>query len=115
MCTNPDSTWAQEEVLRLYSLFGSWDYVAAALARYLPLSRASWWYVAHGQYITPAKIAALRAYTGTLAPPAHVARKHPHHKSLNIRRSTWEYANEVRKREALTWDEMLRGWLDLPP
>ncbi len=110
-----DSTRAQRELDTLYWGLGTWDAVAAALAPHLVLSRASWWYAAPGQYITPAKIAALRAYTGTPAPPAHVARKHPNHKSLNIRRSTWEYANAERKRECLTWNEMLRGWLDLPP
>lgn len=104
---------ATERAWALHTMLGSWGAVAKAMTPYLKLSRTAWWHVGKGKKITPEKYAALLHWPEIPA-SAHVPREHPRHKSLNIRRSTWEYANAVRKREGLTWDEMLRGWLDLP-
>lgn len=112
MHDNADSTWAQNEALRLFSLFGSWEKVAVELSPHLALSRASWWYCAHGQYITPAKAAALHAYLSAPAPPARVPRKRPERKSLSVRRETWERLHLLRRDMAVidgaevSWDLM---------
>ncbi len=73
---------------------------------YLRLSHTAWWHVAQGKKITPEKYAALLHWP-EIPVLAHVPRKRPERKSINVRRETWEWANAWRTHNGLTWDEMI--------